>query len=128
MEKKPNILVLDDDKSVRVLLERHFTKAGFDVTTHEFPDKAAQADRFDLIVTDFIMDPMTGLQFTKVLRAQGKNVPVIMITGSFHRGIINAAKKVGIKDIVSKPFRGEDVVELVKTLLKKRQSDPAVQQ
>ena len=131
MSQKPSILILDDDRSVRVLLKNHLTRAGFDVTTHESPDKAltaALAGRFDLIFTDFIMDPMTGLEFAKCLRAEGMGIPIVMITASLHPGVTRAAKKSGIQSIIAKPFRGEDVVHLVNTLLREYRGDPSVTQ
>ena len=121
MGKKPTILVLDDDKTIRVLLERHLTGAGFDDTTHEFPEKImkeAMSDRFDLIVTDIIMDPMSGIEFAEYLRAQGRTVPIILITGRLTPTMTRTANKLGIKEIISKPFKGEDIVDLVRTLLK----------
>ena len=130
MSQKPRILVLDDDEIIRILLEKHLTRAGFDVTTEENPDKAladALANRFDLIVTDFIMDPMTGFDLAKCLRDEGKDIPIIMITASLHPGVTRAAKKLGIQAIVSKPFQGEEVVHLVRKLLMEFKGDPTVQ-
>ena len=121
MNNKPKILVSDDDEGIRLLLDRTLTQAGFDVETHAKLDEVittAFEDHFDLIVTNYVMDDIQGLVIVHSLRGNGKEAPVVMITGSFHPGIFSAANKVDINHVTSKPFKEETVVEVVHRLLK----------
>ena len=121
MSNKPKILVLDDDEAIRLLLKRILIQAGFDVQTHvELKGILTEGydDRFDLIITNYVMDGMKGMAFVKNLRGKGKKVPVVMITGTFYPGVFFAAKRVGINHIMAKPFREETVVQVVRRLLR----------
>jgi two-component system phosphate regulon response regulator OmpR len=78
-----HILVVDDDARLRALLQRFLTEQGFRVSTAEnaAAARAALADMaFDLLVLDVMMPGETGLELTAALRAEGQEVPILMLT------------------------------------------------
>jgi two-component system nitrogen regulation response regulator NtrX len=102
----PNILVIDDEKSIRNVLKDILGNEGF--TVDEAPDgeegwKKFSAGSFDLVLCDIKMPRMDGIEFLQKVTASGSEVPVIMISG--HGNIetaVDAVKK-GAFDYVSKP-------------------------
>ena len=121
MNNRPKILVLDDNEAIRHLLRKILTQAGFDVQTHvELKGVLTEEfeDHFDLIITNYVMDGMKGMVFVKNLRERGKEVPVVMITGTFYPGVFISAKRVGINHIMAKPLSEETVVQVVHRLLR----------
>jgi two-component system nitrogen regulation response regulator NtrX len=102
----PNILVIDDEKSIRNVLKDILGNEGF--TVDEAPDgeegwKKFSAGSFDLVLCDIKMPKMDGIEFLQKVTASGSEVPVIMISG--HGNIetaVDAVKK-GAFDYVSKP-------------------------
>lgn len=84
---KPLVLVADDDPLVRAALERSLEKAGYDVVTADNGDVAlAQCLRHrpDLIVTDYDMPGLTGLEVARLLRRTfgAKTPPIVLLTGT----------------------------------------------
>ena len=78
---KKRILVVEDEEKLRRVIELHLVSLGFDV------DKAATAeeglkivDRADLVLTDFKLPNMDGLQLLGLIRRQNAQVPVVVMT------------------------------------------------
>jgi two-component system nitrogen regulation response regulator NtrX len=102
----PNILVIDDERSIRNVLRDILGNEGF--TVDEAPDgeegwKKFSAGSYDLVLCDIKMPKMDGIEFLQKVTASGSEVPVIMISG--HGNIetaVDAVKK-GAFDYVSKP-------------------------
>ena len=121
MSNKPRILVLDDDEAIRRLLHKTLSQAGFDVQTHSELDgelNESYQDHFDLIVTNYVMNGHKGLTFVRNLRKNGKDVPVVMITGTFYPGVFFTAKKVGVDYVMAKPIHKETFLQVVHRLLR----------
>lgn len=83
MERRPRIMVLDDDASVCKLLKLHFTKAGYDVDP--FIDPLAAKERleivdFDVVITDLMMEGMDGFQILHLIKRISPTTRVIMIS------------------------------------------------
>jgi two-component system nitrogen regulation response regulator NtrX len=102
----PNILVIDDERSIRNVLKDILGNEGF--TVDEAPDgeeglKKFNAGTYDLVLCDIKMPKLDGIEFLQKVVASGSDVPVIMISG--HGNIetaVDAVKK-GAFDYVSKP-------------------------
>ncbi|MBI2570460.1 MAG: sigma-54-dependent Fis family transcriptional regulator [Candidatus Schekmanbacteria bacterium] len=113
-----DILVIDDDKSVRYTLKAVFQEAGYAVRTAADGREGIEELRREApaaVVTDLSMRPVDGMEVLRVARAEAPNVPVIMITahGSERRAV--EAMKDGAWDYLSKPF---DVDEMTLTVRK----------
>ena len=118
---KKRILIVEDEDKLRRILELQLTDAGFDV------EKAASAeealgliDRSDLIVTDFKLPNMTGLEMLRLIRRQDSNIPVIVMTafGTVENAV--EAMKAGAADFLLKPFSLDHLTTIVNKALEVR--------
>jgi two-component system chemotaxis response regulator CheY len=104
------VMVVDDQASMRAMIRRTLQDIGFkdvrDKPGSAEALEAIRADRVHLIISDFNMPEMDGLQFLEAVRADpviGKTV-FIMLTGSADRAIVQKAAALGVNNYVVKPF------------------------
>ena len=116
------ILVVDDQSSIRGLLETALSEAGADVRTA--PDGAAGLEMVrlnepDLILLDLAMPRMTGWQVLEALQASPKtaSIPVVLQTSAEDYASFDRAKKLRVAAFVSKPFRLSEVIETCRRIL-----------
>jgi CheY-like chemotaxis protein len=111
---KKRILVVEDEEKLRRVIELHLASMGFDV------DKAATAeeglkivDRADLVLTDFKLPNMDGLQLLGLIRRQNAQVPVVMMTafGSVETAV--ESMKAGATDFPLKPFSLDHLMQVI---------------
>lgn len=105
--EKPLILIVEDEAKMRRLLELQLAEEGFRAQTA--PDaeaglKLINKEPFDLVVTDFRLPGMSGLEFLQAAKRTNANLPIIIMTA--HGTVESAveAMKVGASDYVLKPF------------------------
>lgn len=116
------ILVVDDEKSQREILEMILSGEGYDVTTASSGEAALKFvhdRRFDLVLTDFKMTGMSGLDLLKELVAFDKSIMVILLTA--HGTVDSAfeAKDLGAFAYLQKPYDREKLLETVGRALTK---------
>ncbi len=84
IEHEKNILVVDDEESIRYTFDFFLSEHGYSVTGAENYDEAIsliEKSEFDLIFADIVMDGRTGVDLLKMIKEIRPNLPVIMITG-----------------------------------------------
>jgi DNA-binding NtrC family response regulator len=116
------ILVVDDEKSQREILEMILSGEGYDVTTASSGEAALKfvADRrFDLVLSDLKMTGMSGIDLLKELVAYDKSIMVILLTA--HGTVDSAfeAKDMGAFAYLQKPYDREKLLETVSRALNK---------
>ena len=119
---RKSILVVDDEKSQREILEMILSGEGYDVTTASSGEAAMKfvADRhFDLVLTDLKMTGMSGLELLKELTDFDKSIIVILLTA--HGSVDSAvdALRLGAFDYLQKPYDAEKLLETVSRALNK---------
>lgn len=119
---RKSILVVDDEKSQREILEMILSGEGYDVTTASSGEAALKfvADRhFDLVLTDLKMTGMSGLDLLKQLTDFDKSIIVILLTA--HGTVDSAvdALRLGAFDYLQKPYEREKLLETVSRALNK---------
>ena len=119
---RKSILVVDDEKSQREILEMILSGEGYDVTTAssgEAAMKFVEARRFDLVLTDLKMTGMSGLDLLKELTNFDKSIIVILLTA--HGSVDSAvdALRLGAFDYLQKPYDSEKLLETVSRALNK---------
>jgi DNA-binding response OmpR family regulator len=117
------ILVVDDDRSIRVLLSQCLEEAGYKVTSAIDGSQALQKvkeDTFDLILLDMKLPDIDGLQVLKDLLNINSEQIVVIITayGTIETAV--EAMKLGASDYLQKPFTPEEILAIVQHNLTKR--------
>ena len=127
-DEPAHILVVDDDARLRALLQRFLTEQGFRVSTAEnaAAARAALADMaFDLLVLDVMMPGETGLELTAALRAEGQEVPILMLTARGAPDDRIAGLEQGVDDYLAKPFDPRELALRIRTILRRAAPAPA---
>jgi two-component system phosphate regulon response regulator OmpR len=127
-EDPAHILVVDDDARLRALLQRFLTEQGFRVSAAEnaAAARAALADMaFDLLVLDVMMPGETGLALTAALRAEGQEVPILMLTARGAPDDRIAGLEQGVDDYLAKPFDPRELALRIRTILRRAAPAPA---
>jgi CheY-like chemotaxis protein len=107
------ILVIDDEKSARLLLERVLTRAGHQVVLAETGEQALESlakESFDLIISDKNLPGMDGLEVLRLARAKFPTLQMILITGFPTAETKQSARALGVHDYVTKPFGILDIL------------------
>ncbi len=120
------ILVVDDQSSVRKLLEEYLTEQGFRVLTATDGQNAiymARHDPPDLILLDIMMPKMDGYQFLRQYRLE-RQTPVIIITAREEETDAVLGLDLGADDYVVKPFRMRELVARIRAVLRRKEETP----
>ncbi len=107
--KNNKILVVEDSATTRLILKQGLSNAGYQINLAENGYQALLAfeeNHFDLILMDVNMPVMDGFECCIALRktTQGKNIPIILLTGRDDHESINHAFEVGASDFITKPI------------------------
>jgi DNA-binding NtrC family response regulator len=106
------ILCLDDEPAIGLILQDTLERAGHQtVSAHNVPQalQALAQGAVDLIISDYRMPGLTGLEFLALLRQEGYETPLIMLTGYGSIEHAVAAIKAGAIDYITKPVRPEQL-------------------
>ncbi len=116
----PHVLVIDDDPSVRDILEDFLQLKGFEVSVTGDGESGAsllQERRFDLFLVDLVLPGMGGMEVLKEVYSRNINIPSIIITGFGAIETAVEAIKLGAFDYLTKPFVLEELLLVVQRAL-----------
>jgi len=116
MEKRLQVLVLDDEPIVGKRLQPALAKVGCDVEVFESPRPALErieAKRFDVVVTDIRMDEVDGIEVLEKVLARWPETRVIMITGYATVEVAREAMAKGAFDFIAKPFKPQELRDVI---------------
>jgi len=107
--KKPRILIIDDDRDVQELMLNFFKKNSFDVVLYDEAQKALedltqQKVQCDVVITDLMLPNISGIEFTRRMRAVGNTLPIILITANKKVETAVEAIATGAYDFLVKPL------------------------
>ena len=116
------ILLVDDSKTMRTVQSKILTQLGYS----EIREAENGVDAWnkveelmpELILLDWNMPEMNGLEFLKKLRASGETVPVIMVTTESEKARVIEAVKAGVNNYVIKPFTPDQIGTVIDETLK----------
>lgn len=117
-----HILVVDDDKNTRRLMQAVLQADGYAVTTAENGVEALEVmdrETVDLVVLDIMMPQMDGYEFTKTLRAADNNLPILMVSAKQLPADRKQGFLVGTDDYMTKPIDEEEMLLRIKALLRR---------
>lgn len=115
-----NILVIDDDSSVRGVLEAFFSDEGFDITAVADGESGLHLMRqmeFDIVFLDLVMPGMGGLEVLEEISKLKADVPCIIMTGFATIKTAVDAMKLGAIDYITKPFNLEELLIITKRVM-----------
>ena len=119
-----SILVVEDDKHVRRLLEAVLKREGYDVYTAEDGHKALDvldAQHIDLIILDIMMPGMDGYEFAAEVRAANSQIPILMATAKHLPEDKKKGFRLGTDDYMTKPVDTEEMLLRIQALLRRSQ-------
>ena len=131
MKKNPRILVADDMQMTRRVLKSALVRAGLnDITEVENGEELLlkmKADTFDLIICDWDMPKLSGIDALRAIRGDEayKDMPFVMVTAMTDKEYVKTAIEAGINDYITKPIKPELFIKKVKSLLIQLQLLPA---
>ena len=108
------ILVADDDRTCRDSIQKTLEREGYIVESARDVDsamKVAAEHSLDLIVCDYRMPGKTGLDLLAELKEIGSKVPVLMISAFADENTEAAAKRLGVRALLKKPFRRQELLD-----------------
>ena len=121
--KNLQILIVDDQQSMRELTKHCLNQIGISQVTaaksgEEALDKLGKA-KFDLIISDWNMDGISGLELLTTIRSNPviKKLPFIMATGQKDKAQVMVAKEAGVNNYIVKPFSATDLKKRVEAVL-----------
>lgn len=120
------ILVVDDSSVMRQIIKNTLKQLGFgadnltDAEDGSMGLKRATEGGFDLIISDWNMPKMTGIEFLKAVRADGtiKGTPFLMVTSEADKDKIVEAVQSGVSQYIVKPFNANQLEEKIKAIFK----------
>ena len=117
------ILIVDDSRAMRMIVARTLRQAGLnghDVLEAENGRQAMEmvkAEEPDLVLSDWNMPEMSGLEFLRTLRASGSAIPFCFITSEGSEDMRTQAEAAGAFGVISKPFSAEAVADALATVV-----------
>ncbi len=123
VNKNMKILIVDDYKTMLRIIRNLLKQLGFNNVEDAIDGSSAlqklRDSDYDLIISDWNMEPMSGLQLLKEVRAdvKMKEIPFIMITAESKSENVIAAKEAGVSNYIVKPFNAATLKGKLTTVL-----------
>jgi CheY-like chemotaxis protein len=119
------VLCVDDDPAMVLMMDGLLRRAGYQVTAFEHPLEAlaavqAEPGGFDVVVTDFNMPEMDGMELAQALAEVAPRLPVIITSGFISDEMRQRAQALGIDALLQKEYTLERLAVLVDSMLTRR--------
>ncbi|MFI5186802.1 MAG: response regulator transcription factor [Chitinophagales bacterium] len=121
-EKRPSILLVDDEENLHEALKLNLELEGYEVTSAfngAAALKAVDAEYFDLIILDVMLPEMDGIAVTETIRLQNLEVPILILSAKNTSAERVLGLKKGADDYLTKPFNLEELILRVQKLIEK---------
>ena len=110
--KNMKILLIDDDEWIRDSMSLFFEEEGCHLLALETAEGALEAlmhQTYEIIITDYRLPGIDGLEFLRRIQSKNLDAVTILITAYGDDEVISEAKRIGVHDIINKPFNSEDI-------------------
>ena len=131
MSDQQKVWIVDDDKSIRWVLEKALQKTDVEIQSFSNPDdvlKKLQHEEPDVIISDIRMPGMDGISLLGQIKQLAPNIPVIIMTAYSDLDRAVSAFQGGAFEYLSKPFDVDEVVSLVKRAFTHKQKNTTTQE
>ncbi len=119
-----NVLIIEDDPTMLRGLKDNFEFEGFRVTTANDGEKGLEAAlnvKPNLIILDIMLPKINGYEICRLIRKEGLNMPIIMLTAKGQESDIILGLNLGADDYVTKPFSIKELLARANAFLRRRQ-------
>ena len=116
------VLIVEDEKDIRDLISLHLKREGYDAQAIENGDdalKALQASAYDLVILDWMLPGVSGLEICKRTKAATPGLPVLMVTARADTSDVVLGLEMGADDYLIKPFPISILLARVRALLRR---------
>ena len=124
VDKNMNVLIVDDYNTMLRIIKNLLKQLGFnnvdEATDGSMAFEKVKEKEYGLVISDWNMEPMTGIELLKQIRASEaafRNVPFIMITAESKTENVVAAKQAGVNNYIVKPFNAETLKTKMSSVL-----------
>ena len=115
------VLIIDDSAVMRNMIKRALQAGGIEAEITEAKDGAdglaKTVENPDIILCDWNMPNMTGLEFVRQFRTSNEETPILMVTTESHFSKQVEAKNAGANNLLRKPFTPQQLAEEINTLI-----------
>ena len=123
-EESPRVLYIDDDEALVSVMSRMMIRRGIRVSAHVNQQRAlellcADPEAFDLVLTDYNMLGMSGLEVARAVRAIRTTLPVVLTSGFMDDATLAQVKDAGVREIVAKTDSVDALCAVVQRLTQK---------
>ena len=131
MEKRPKILVVDDEETLCELLRFNLESEGYEADTALSAEEALtlRLEEYSLFLLDIMMGDMSGLQLAEILkkRSDTAHIPVIFCTAKTTENDIVGGLDLGADDYITKPYSLRTLLARVRSVLRRPGAHPATE-
>ena len=124
MEQKKTVLIVEDEKNIVDIIRFNLQRTGYD-TLEAYDGEAglamAREKKPDLILLDVMMPKMMGFAVCRALRAEGDNVPVIILTAREEEEDKILGLEIGADDYITKPYSFRELLARIRAVLRRNQ-------
>ena len=124
MSASETILIIEDDTTMLRVLKDNFEYAGMSVKTASDGEaglELALQSQPDLILLDIMLPKINGYEVCRLLRGEGVEIPIIMLTAKGQESDIVLGLNLGADDYVTKPFNMSELLARIKAMLRRRE-------
>ncbi|MBZ4684042.1 MAG: phosphoserine phosphatase RsbU/P [Fusobacteriaceae bacterium] len=115
------VAIVDDAKFMRALISTVLQEEGFATIAYGDPLEALEELRYkepDIILVDYEMPNLNGLEFIREFNPKKRNIPTVMLTTETDVNLAVSAMRLGASDFLNKPFKKEELIHILKKVVK----------
>jgi len=121
METGKNILVVDDNKFLRIAVSKMLSGLGYEVLSADSGENGLSVflkNKIDVVLTDYEMPEMDGVAFACSIKKKSPRTPVVIMTGAGKEAVFSR-NSTAVDEVISKPFTLEGINKTIQRLLSK---------
>src|SRR5437879_3407009 len=127
-DRARNVLLVEDDPAIRTIVSEVCRRGGYEVVetaTGRSALESVRAREPDLILLDWVLPDLSGIEVCRELRRRGSLCPIVMLTGRTSKVDVVVGLEVGADDYITKPFDARELTARLAANLRRVQRAPA---
>jgi two-component system, OmpR family, response regulator VicR len=120
--KKPHLLLVEDDKNLGLILKDYLEAKGFQTDLGKDGEEGLQlfyANNYDICILDVMMPKKDGFALAEEIKAKSSHIPILFLTAKSLKEDTIKGFKIGADDYVTKPFHMEELLLRIQAILKR---------